>query len=83
MEEEWLSRLATRRTLERLETGWPGLLVNPGGVSRKRTDGTFTKPVDEVVASRLSLLLSNFVRPGLQAIRATQSLILSGSCASL
>jgi hypothetical protein len=47
------------------------LLANPGGVSRKRTDAAFAMPLDEVGAFRLPLLLSNFVRPRLQAIWAT------------
>jgi hypothetical protein len=50
------------------------LLANPGGDSRKRIDATSAISVDAVDAVRLSLLLSKFVRPGLQAIRATHSL---------
>jgi hypothetical protein len=41
------------------------LLVNLGGDRRKKLDGTFAMPLDDVGAFRLSLLLSNFVRPGL------------------
>jgi hypothetical protein len=48
------------------------LLANPGGVSRKKIDDSFAMRIDDVGAFRLPLLLSNFVRPGLQAIRATQ-----------
>ncbi len=48
------------------------MLANPGGVSRKRIDVTFAMPINDVGAFRLSLLLSNFVRPRLQAIWATR-----------
>jgi uncharacterized sulfatase len=47
------------------------LLADPGGVSRKRIDAAFAMPFDSIGAFRLSLLLSNFVRPRLQAIWAT------------
>jgi hypothetical protein len=47
------------------------LLVNLGGVSRKKVDGLWAKSFDEVGAFRLPLLLSNCVRPRLQAIWAT------------
>jgi hypothetical protein len=48
------------------------LLANSGGISRKRTDAASAMPIDDADAFRLSLLSSNFVRPGLQALRATR-----------
>jgi hypothetical protein len=47
------------------------LLVNLAGVSRKKVDGSWPNSFDEIGALRLPLLLSNCVRPRLQAIWAT------------